>query len=78
MNSNKELPGPTLMGAGVGAHAGRRVPQDQPHTGRHRCCPGAVAALIIFVSQGILGFLQWSQHRWNEGVGGEVLKPHGG
>ena len=54
MNSNKELPGPTLMGAGVGAHAGRRVPQDQPHTGRHRCCPGAVAALIIFVSQGIV------------------------
>ena len=27
---------------------------------------------------GYLGFLQWSQHRWNEGVDGEVLKLHGG
>jgi hypothetical protein len=26
--------------------------------------------------KGIRGFLQWSQHRWNEGVGGEVLQAH--
>ena len=36
----------------------------------------AQQALELPVRLGIRGFLQWSQHRWNEGVGGQVLQAH--
>jgi glucose-6-phosphate 1-dehydrogenase len=48
-------------------------PLDPAHTVR-----GQYVGYLESSRTSILGFLQWSQHRWNEGVGGEVLKSHGG
>ena len=62
-------PSATVVRPGLGLTSTQLVPRATSSV-EHRS-PGPP-----LVPKTFRGFLQWSQHRWNEGVGGQVLQAH--